>query len=64
VGNRPTDKTEDSKMTSRTTTNEIYRRRAADSPEEEAVLVRFFARVGRGTHKAVGALSHGSFLVL
>jgi hypothetical protein len=51
-------------MSSRTTTSEIDRHRSAGSPEEEAVLARFFTRVGRGTRKAAEALSHGSFLVL
>ncbi len=64
MGDLPTDEMEDTEMSSRTTTNNIHRREAADSPEEEAVLARFLTRVSCGTHKAVGALSHGSFLVL
>jgi len=55
---------EDSKMNSRTNTNSTDRRKGVDFPEEEAILARFLTRVSGSAHKAVGALSHGSFLVL
>jgi hypothetical protein len=55
---------EDIKMSSRSTTSSTDRRQGGDSPEEEAILARFLTRVSCGSHKAVRALSHGSFLVL
>jgi hypothetical protein len=50
--------------TSTTSTTRMPRRSAASFPGEEAILARFRTRVSAGAHKAMGSLSHGSFLVL